>query len=113
MSDFGTTLSITKKNGEGFLKEEVSAISAFLKNSVLSNDAFTNLIGKPYTANVNHLDDELLVIMSDYAYGEDEVANDELFHRTAKKELEDALLLAGKIEYAFPGTLVNVALTEW
>ncbi len=113
MSDFGTTLSITKKNGEGFLTEEVKAIGLFLKSSVASNESFTNLIGQPYTATVHFLDDELLVIMSDHAYGEDEIANDELFHRAVKKETEDALLLAGKIEYSFAGLVVNVQVVEW
>jgi hypothetical protein len=114
MSDFGTLLTVTKKDNSELTNSEVNDLSSELKK-IIKKGEFTDALGEPFEHDFVIDDDKksAIVQLSEHYYGDDLTENEELFEfveNTEKVQIEEII---EKLKLGFPDFKFEAETEEW
>jgi hypothetical protein len=114
MSDFGTLLTVTKKDNSELTNSEVNDLSSGLKK-IIKKGEFTDALGEPFEHDFVIDDDKksAIVQLSEHYYGDDLTENEELFEfveNTEKVQIEEII---EKLKLSFPDFKFEAETEEW
>lgn len=115
MSDFGTAISIVKKDGKAFSSNEKQQIKNALKQ-IINTDELVNSLGESYNYEIQDVDDAkptLFVQLSEHYFSGDEAEDQETFEFVEETELEDANHIISSLKTQFSSFNFNSSVEEW
>ncbi len=114
MSDFGSFLTVSKKNGDQFSHAEVRELSAALEK-ILAENEFTSTLGDPFSGDLELSSDgrEASVPLSEYYHGGDPGEDEEMFDFVNEVEVDDLQVIATQMSAQFSEYTFKGAVEEW
>jgi hypothetical protein len=115
MSDFGTTINISKPDGKAFTGKEVTDLADELQE-ILEDGEYENALGEPFLHKVAEIEGEpslLLAILSEHYYGDSDDENEETFGFVEETELEHAETIAEALKTKFPDLTFKAGIEDW
>lgn len=116
MSDFGTTITISKKDKSNFAESEISELEAKMTEYIRENDLTVLASEELYSVNItktNNPHEELFVVLSEHYYSGDEIEDQESFEFIEENELVDAEEIIERLKVVFPNLDCKSEVTEW
>lgn len=116
MSDFGTTITISKKDKSNFTESEISEIEVKMTEYIRENDLTVLASEELYTVNITKMNDpheELFIQLSEHYYSGDEIEDQESFEFVEEIELVDTEGIIEHLKGVFPNLDYKAEVTEW
>lgn len=115
MSDFGTTIIVTKISEKSFSSNEISSISSSLKGIIKKGD-YEDALGEKFNHEFEEVDDTppaIIVRLSEHYYGSNEKENEENKEFVSDIELPQAEEIVDELKKNYKDYSFEFDLDEW